>query len=433
MITHLNTSTVRPEENITSSLPYAVVEVTITLFTTTMVPSQRYPTMALVLLTALFSLSHHTTVGWVVPRQTPQQRVPASRFSVNANDNNNNGIQQQQRSTIHSSSTQLNLHAAVVSPWGGTTPTSMQTLIPRDGDLEDLSALNAPHNADDTAEKDNSVNNDDPATTTIAQLCQHFQATPIDLLRFDSATTIGDGVRGVYLNRAVPQGDILLQLPLEACLRDDAPPKWWMRDNGNNDSDQWATRLAACWTDLYLQQQLSHQTEKGGVEDINTDATTHQLWLSLLPDPDLLRASLPVHWPEKVVSNARSTSLEVAADSSYFVRAEAVQTLVEAVQTASPFYGKEEESNDDDDLTSLAHRALDIVQTRSCRLQSQEADSSERSCRVLAPIFDFINHGTQSVSNANEQDDSNANAVFGREGDFWWCERYEICRQTRKC
>jgi hypothetical protein len=57
----------------------------------------------------------------------------------------------------------------------------------------------------------------------------------------------------------------------------------------------------------------------------------HKLWLSMLPDPDLLQASLPVHWDDDTVQSARYTALELASDSAYFARAQGIEELVFAV------------------------------------------------------------------------------------------------------
>ena len=234
-----------------------------------------------------------------------------------------------------------------------------------------------------------------------SELCELLDATPLGLLRFDSQND--DGVRGVYLNRPVKAGDILLRLPLDSCLVDQRPPKWLSSEVSGN-PDKWATRLAASWIDLYLKQE-SNQESSDGIA----------LWMSLLPD-QLLKASLPVHWPEETVQNARSTSLEIAVDSAYFTRAEAVQDLVESLEEHEE--GKAVLKSIET-MQKIAHRALDIVQTRSCRLDlksSNDDGDNNDICRVLAPGFDFINHGAR-CDDARFQDDGSANALFEMEND----------------
>ena len=54
-----------------------------------------------------------------------------------------------------------------------------------------------------------------------------------DLLRLSSP----GGVRGVYLNKAVKSGDVLLKIPLSVCLRDDEPPSWLTQQQIYNDED----------------------------------------------------------------------------------------------------------------------------------------------------------------------------------------------------
>ena len=184
---------------------------------------------------------------------------------------------------------------------------------------------------------------------------------------------------------------------------------------------KWATRLAACWIDLYLHHQQQDQEEE-------EDQQGFKEWLSLLPDPEFLRASLPVHWSDETIQNAKSTSLEIAVDSSYFTRAEAVEDIVTCLMESSAsymsYFNSDDENSGEGDqsktpqskMRELAHRALDIVQTRSCRLEAldggdqQQQDDDHR--RVLAPIFDFINHGSRGDEDDNK---SNANAYFGLE------------------
>jgi hypothetical protein len=170
---------------------------------------------------------------------------------------------------------------------------------------------------------------------------------------------------------------------------------WEDGDDGDEpsayNSDEWATRLAASLLDL----QLTRNAGEG-----------QAIWLSLLPDSEYLRASLPVHWPEETVESARSTSLELAVDSAYFGRAEAVEDLVSALRLNSGLVG----GLDDDEIRRLCHNALDVVQTRSCRLSRGGDD--EVPMRVLAPVFDFMNHGSIKVGGG-----TGANAQFQREGE----------------
>ncbi|KAG7353861.1 SET methyltransferase domain containing protein [Nitzschia inconspicua] len=336
-----------------------------------MAPSQPHKSTAVVLLTTFFTLSQIAS-AWVIRHQSQFQDQRSSKKICSS-----------KRPTAGSLSQQY-LHSAVISP-----------LVPH-GD-ETFSLLH--HNHDDVkvklfsdaytrrADEPDGVKNN---CLTLQRLCQHFQASPLDLLRFDSAKS--DGIRGVYLNRSARRNDILLQLPLDACLVDENYPEWL---SNAYDSSQWATRLAASWLDVFLKS--------------NTENEGLHLWLSLLPDPEFLQASLPVHWPEEVVANARSTSLELAVDTAYFARAEAVQTLVAGLRS-SPF----SQNWSQEEMSKLAHRALDVVQTRSCRLEMER----NRHCRVLAPIFDFINHGSQKMKNDNDQHvDGHANAAFTRDGN----------------
>lgn len=211
----------------------------------------------------------------------------------------------------------------------------------------------------------------------LSELIELLQAEPRDLLRFE--TEDETGVRGIYLNRSVESGEVVLKLPLDSCLTDDQPPSWLPKDV-RDDPDRWATRLAASWIDSFSKEKATTETTRL--------REGHAVWFSLLPDPDFLRASLPVHWPETTVLNSRSTALELAVDSAFFSRAEAVSDLVRGIEN-SPLAGHVH-------ANEFAHWALDLVQTRSCRLQ-EEADCK----RAMAPIFDFINHGSRNTGSAN--------------------------------
>lgn len=276
-------------------------------------------------------------------------------------------------------------HATVVAPF------TVQPSVPETTfRAADPSADNHERERETTSEEDE----------TLQELMRLLGASPTDLLRFQYTS---DGVRGVYLKSSVRRDDILLKIPLESCLQDASPPSWLSssRDeegdepSAYNCSGEWATRLAASLLHL----QLSPCSEG------------KSMWLSLLPDPDYLRASLPVHWPEETVENARSTSLELAVDSAYFGRAEAVEELVCALKLSSGLV----DGRGDDEIRRLCNDALDVVQTRTCRLTmttNNDSEPNEEPLRVLAPVFDFINHGSIKV-----RGDYGANSQFQLEDD----------------
>jgi SET domain len=273
------------------------------------------------------------------------------------------------------------------------------------------------------------------------QLCREAKVVPADALRLDVSTsssspppsslssqTAGEtkaefdgAVRGVYVNRAVNSGDVIVSIPLSSCLRDDEPPPWHdcasaveHEDDGEgspcmiagsyNPSD-WATRLAAS----LLHEQLIRKVSATSKVDDAKKSTG--LWLRLLPDPDWLRSSLPVHWPSAVLRSACCTSLELAVDASYFSRAQAVQDLTSSLlsQSSSPF-GSVLRDVTPEQLQRMCEDALDVVQTRSCRasidLSSSHVVDAEGGgvetttiardvtspLRILAPVFDMINH-----------------------------------------
>ena len=240
----------------------------------------------------------------------------------------------------------------------------------------------------------------------LGKLFELLEAEPKNLLRFQNEE--GTNVRGMYPNRSIESGEVVLKIPVESCLVDGQSPSW-LDDFVKDDPDRWATRLAASWIDMHLSDKVD-TTERSQLQE------GHRVWCSLLPDAEFLRASLPVHWPEATVLDARSTALELAVDSAFFTRAEAVNDLVQGIQS-SPYAEHLEEETDaatNKRLNELAHHALDLVQTRSCRLE----DGSDDPRRAMAPIFDFLNHGSRNTASANaffslEEDEASSETTRG--------------------
>ena len=224
------------------------------------------------------------------------------------------------------------------------------------------------------------------------QLISDLGGSPSHLLRL---FTTPEGVRGVYLNEAVKEGDILLKIPLSSCLRDDDPPAWLIQQQeGNDDSDDdlvdvqtvqiqgWVTHLAASL--LETQKQNQNKKLSKGLEK----------WLKLLPSS--LKDSLPVYWDESTLQSTQCRHLEMAVDSAFFARAGPLADLAASNMTREEI-----------------ERALDLVQTRACRCSprhregSSSLDSSEKEdVRVLVPVFDMINHNYDN------------NAEFYMEGEY---------------
>lgn len=227
----------------------------------------------------------------------------------------------------------------------------------------------------------------------LTKISNLLQAKPKNLLRLQPTE---DGVRGVYLNRPVREGDIIFSIPLSSCLTDDTPPSWLTAKDVRHNPNKWATRLSASLIDLQLRKQEGLLDEG------------RELWLSLLPDEGYLRASLPVHWPEDILDSARCTALELAVDRSYFARAEATEDLIDALDNCSFANGLQDEQ-----LRDMCSNALDLVQTRTCRPVPEDDNlrfNLGPPLRVLAPVFDFINHGSAICGGG-----SVANAEFGLE------------------
>jgi hypothetical protein len=252
----------------------------------------------------------------------------------------------------------------------------------------------------------------------------------------------------VHANSAARKGDVIFSIPLSSCLRDDDPPVWYdcaaatsttsaaaadesdAEDGGDdgqpcliagsyNPSD-WASRLAA--KVLHARLFCAEGAGGGGGQA----EAARRLWLDLLPDPDRLRPTLPVHWSPAVLRSACCTSLELAVDTAFFARARSVDGLAAALASALRSSGSPAlRGAGPERLRRLCDDALDVVQTRSCRVapnrffppREAEAGSGRPEAekvgdgevggggdravceaewspplRVLAPVFDMINH-----------------------------------------
>jgi hypothetical protein len=220
-----------------------------------------------------------------------------------------------------------------------------------------------------------------------------------------------DGERGIFTKRDIKQDSAILRVPLSSCIRDDAPPLWYLKNHEDDDGhhsynpSEWATRIAASLIDL----ELTSISE----DDIQPDEILHakKQWLAMMPDPTSLRQTLPIHWSEEAISKAKCTALEISIDSSYFSRAAAITELSGRLQSIRNIkkYLEEEKLID---IETLCNNALDLVQTRSCRVERIDGIQLCPPLRVIAPIFDFINHGSSQYYG-----DGCANAFFGLEGE----------------
>jgi len=232
--------------------------------------------------------------------------------------------------------------------------------------------------------------NDD---TILPKLCNLFDASPTDTL---SLRTSNEGLRGIYTNKPVGENDVILQIPLASCITDAEPPKWLQQqggggsDDGDNDStstanavsvESWVTRLTANLLEGYKLNN-NHKSDE---------------WFQLFPTD--LREILPIHWDTdtEYFNDNLDTRLEMAVDSAYFARTGVLSDLVTSLTKAS-LIGTAVTERD-------VEHCLDLVQTRSCRVECSSGDSGAPPLRVLAPIFDMINHSI------------NPNAEFIRDGD----------------
>eukprot|EP00970_Alexandrium_tamarense_P007545 scaffold1411_cov221-Alexandrium_tamarense.AAC.12 len=253
---------------------------------------------------------------------------------------------------------------------------------------------------------------DTDTTHSLSEMCRLFKATPHDNLYL---STLPGGERGVRLYNPVKKGDVILSIPISSCFRDDEPPRWFGEDDGILEDEHditdyerynpsaWASRLAASVLDVM---ELNKDNTISN-EDHDALKRGREMWQSFLPDKGMLRASLPVHWSEEVLSSAKCTALELAVDSAYFARANAVMNLRDEMSKVG--------GNDVTDLELKCHDALDVVQTRACRVERVDNKDGVQwgpPLRCLAPIFDFINHGSSLTMGK-----ASANAAFAIEGE----------------
>eukprot|EP00573_Skeletonema_grethae_P012186 CAMPEP_0201691888 /NCGR_PEP_ID=MMETSP0578-20130828/4923_1 /ASSEMBLY_ACC=CAM_ASM_000663 /TAXON_ID=267565 /ORGANISM="Skeletonema grethea, Strain CCMP 1804" /LENGTH=492 /DNA_ID=CAMNT_0048177167 /DNA_START=7 /DNA_END=1485 /DNA_ORIENTATION=- len=269
-----------------------------------------------------------------------------------------------------------------------------------------------------------SVSGLDVASKSLEEMCGLFKAEPADNLYLTSS-----GERGVCVYKPVKKGDVVLSIPVSSCFRDDEPPRWYEHLENNEATEDehditdyeryslsgWASRLAASVLDLEL------NNSQGEIQSDDDLKKGREMWKSMLPDEDILRASLPVHWGEEIVGSAKCTALELAIDSAYFARATTVFTLTDELKQVLEDERKEKGEIPNVDLERKCHDALDIVQTRACRLERKCEDGVQWGppLRILAPIFDFINHASSRTTGKGS-----ANAEFGVENEHM-CDMHE--------
>eukprot|EP00586_Coscinodiscus_wailesii_P013119 CAMPEP_0172503668 /NCGR_PEP_ID=MMETSP1066-20121228/171207_1 /TAXON_ID=671091 /ORGANISM="Coscinodiscus wailesii, Strain CCMP2513" /LENGTH=305 /DNA_ID=CAMNT_0013279489 /DNA_START=62 /DNA_END=976 /DNA_ORIENTATION=- len=243
-----------------------------------------------------------------------------------------------------------------------------------------------------------------PLTPLLQSLNATFPTSPLHL----TTTIPSSSRRGLITTTPISAHAPLLLLPLSSCLSSDSPPSWLRTTH--HTQNQWAIHLAA----LFLDAQ---------------DERSHPEWQSLLPSRSALRGILPVHWSDEVLSKARSCALELSVDRDYFSRAESVEMLLTSYNTDKKRWrrrggGEEEEdvesSSSSSTLAERVHYALDIVQTRACRVERLNSLLNP-PLRIIAPLFDFLNHGGVR----------GANAAFQLEEYYDDGEAYLVVRATR--
>lgn len=171
-------------------------------------------------------------------------------------------------------------------------------------------------------------------------LCRQVCAGNVHLASFGK-------VRGVAASAPIPKGSNILEIPLSSCILA---------------NDDYESSLA-----VVLLQKLRHCK--------NRDDSMISLWANLLPTPQDFRACLPVHW--KNLEHSVSFQFDCAVAVARAQRAEDLETVRAMLPDAS---------------VDEIHYTLDLVQTRACRVDN------ERLLPIIAPVFDFINHGGSTAN-----------------------------------
>ena len=270
-----------------------------------------------------------------------------------------------------------------------------------------------------------STNIDDPSkeygSLCLQKMCKLFNITPNNNLYLSNNNKNGE--RGVCISNSIKEGEAILSIPISSCFRDDEPPNWYNNNKLGEENEEvdavgerynpssWSTRLAASVLDMELNQGRDSRSTTDKLDENEELKLGREIWSSMLPQNDVLRASLPVHWDEDVLSTSKCTALELAVDSAYFARANSVMDLSEELKAALDVEGWSMMNNDDvkdvlldmDALQRKCHDALDIVQTRACRVERKCDDGAQWGppLRILVPVFDLINHGSFSKGSGN--------------------------------
>mmetsp|Transcript_18441 Transcript_18441/g.21216 ORF Transcript_18441/g.21216 Transcript_18441/m.21216 type:complete len:479 (+) Transcript_18441:48-1484(+) len=246
--------------------------------------------------------------------------------------------------------------------------------------------------------------------TILPNLCHLFRASPTDTLSL--RTNNDNGLRGIYTDKPVGENDVILRIPLSSCITDAEPPRWLQLQqqggSSDDDDDSTSTAAAAAANAVSVESWVTRLTANLlEAYKLNNNHVSDE-WFQLFPTD--LREILPIHWDtdsntEQFNDNLYDTRLEMAVDSAYFARAEMVSVLVASLTNANLIGGNTAGAVTERDV----EHCLDLVQTRSCRVESSDDSGGGAApappLRVLAPIFDMINHSP------------NPNAEFIREGD----------------
>ena len=89
------------------------------------------------------------------------------------------------------------------------------------------SSVVSPYTTFTTAIATSTTEPESSTDSSLEDLVRLLGVSPLVLIRLES--TPDDGVRGVYLNSDVKAGDLIVKVPLQACLLDDEPPQWWSK------------------------------------------------------------------------------------------------------------------------------------------------------------------------------------------------------------
>lgn len=241
------------------------------------------------------------------------------------------------------------------------------------------------------------------------------------------------GIRGVAASCRISSGEEIVRIPISSCFR---PPivTEAIHDDDNTISER--SSLAAA-----LARTLRTETNNNIVS----------LYKKMLPTAEELRSSLPVRWSlqemeeiDPLLSRCRRFHKELEMDR--IQREKDVTDVMQLLEAKKNELNNNEVGNGGGCSFSRedAHRALDIVETRACRIELPNwyggSSDGTYSIPIICPVFDFGNHGASNkgsnayycIERIPAADRANTHIVESQEGKTSkMTEYYFVVRASR--